>query len=270
MKLTRAALALVVIAGAAHAQRGKKVPKPPPAPVLVSAPEPPPKPKKAPTGKERIVGILDVRGPTVSDEATFEKNLEDQLDTNTYWLAPRALMRERLRNSTKWTEGCVVHHCLQEVKVQTGADVVILAALTGAGTSFGFVVTVLRTDTGTVVAQEATRCDVCTFNETMNEAVLATIRLLNTVPPRLPDVAADEKASLDLAVQNAIKPLEKQLAVARGESDRKLGIALTLVGLAVGTGGAIWYFLDDKNTAGLAAATGGGGLAVGGIGILVF
>ena len=184
--MKRAALVcFLALAGAASAQRGKKPPKPPPpAPAPAPPPEPPPKPRKAPTGKERIVGILDVRGPTAADEATFERNLEEQLDTNTYWLAPRAIMRERLRNSTKWTEGCVVHHCLQEVKVQTNADVVILAALTGSGTSFGFVVTVLRTDTGKVVAQETERCDVCTFNETMNAAVLATIKLLNGVPDK--------------------------------------------------------------------------------------
>ena len=272
MKPLAAAIAcLFVAAGVSDAQRGGKKPKPkPPAPEPVPAPEPPPKPKKAPTGKERIVGILDVRGPTAADELTFERNLEDQLDTNTYWLAPRAIMRERLRNSTKWTEGCVVHHCLQEVKVQTNADVVILAALTGAGTSFGFVVTLLRTDTGDVVAQESSRCDVCTFNETMTAAVLATIHLLKSVPDRLPDEAAVQNAAINVAVQNAVKPLEKQLAATQKGGDNRLGIVMTIVGIVVAGSGAAWYYLDDSNKMGLATATGGGGLAVGGIGVLVF
>lgn len=266
--LTRAALVLVVLAGTAHAQRGKKAPKPPPPPpVVVEAPKPPP--KAPPTGKERIVGILDVRGPSAADEATFEKSLEDQLDTNTYWLAPRATMRERLRNSTKWTEGCLVHACLQEVKVQTGADVVVLAALTGSGTSFGFVVTVLRTDTGKVVAQEAERCDVCTFNETMNTAVLATIRLLSGVPPKLPDEAAEARAAVDVAVQNAVRPLEQRIANAP-KGARGLGIALTVIGIAAAGGGAAWYFAGDKTKGGLATMAAGGGLAVGGISVLVF
>jgi hypothetical protein len=274
MTRNRAALlCILLLAGAADAQRGKKpAPKPsqPSTPAPAPPPEPPRKPKKAPTGKERIVGILDVRGPTPADEATFERNLEDQLDTNTYWLAPRAIMRERLRNSTKWTEGCVVHHCLNEVKVQTNADVVILAALTGAGTSFGFVVTVVRTDTGKVVAQETERCDVCTFTETMNAAVLATIKLLNGVPDRLPDEGAQQGAAVDLAVQNAVKPLEKKLARAEDQKDTTLGYVLLGVGLAVAGGGAAWYFADDENKLGLATATGGGGLALGGIGILAF
>ena len=274
MQTKRAAILFVLLlAGVADAQRGKKAPKPPPpAPAPAPAPAPePPKPKKAPTGKERIIGILDVRGPTPADETTFEKNLEDQLDANTYWLGPRAIMRERLRNSTKWTEGCVVHHCLQEVKVQTNAELVILAALTGSGTSFCFVVTVLRTDTGKVVAQESERCDVCTFNETMSAAVAATIKLLHGIPAKLPDETAQQGAAVELAVQNAVKPLEQKLAASKqGNGSRGVGIALTLVGLAVAGGGAAWYFLDDKNEMGLATATGGGGLALGGIGVLAF
>lgn len=253
MTLTRTALALVVLlAGVADAQRGKKAPK------------------TAPTGKERIVGLLDVRGPTPADEATFEENLEEQLDTKTYWLAPREIIHQRMANSTKWTDGCLVHTCLQEVKVQTGADLVILAALTGSGTSFGFVVTVLRTDTGKVVAQEAARCDVCTFKETMTEAVLATIKLLNDVPAKLPDEGAQAGAAVDLAVQNAVQPLEKELAAARRHNARKVGMVLTILGLAVAGGGVAWYFLDDENDRGLATAAGGGGLALGGISVLAF
>ncbi len=274
MRHRAAIVLLLLLAGVASAQRGrpKPTPKPPPTPtpVVTPAPEaPPPKPKAAPTAKQRIVGILDVRGPTPSDEATFEKNLEEQLDTNAYWLAPRALMRERLRNSTKWTEGCLVHVCLNEVKVQTNADIVLLAALTGSGTSFGFVVTVLRTDNGKVVAQKADRCDVCTFNETMNAAVLATVELLNNVPDKLPDEGAQQGAAVEVAVQNAVKPLEKKLAAAH-RGNRGIGITLTLVGLAVAGGGAAWYFADDKNHMGLATAAGGGGLALGGIGVLAF
>jgi len=224
----------------------------------------------SPSEKQRIVGILDVRGPTPADEAAFEKRLESQLDTNQYWLAPRAKMRERLRNSTKWTEGCLVYHCLSEAKVQTGAELVVLAALTGSGTSFGFVVTLVRTDTGKVVAQESERCDVCTFNETVNAATLATIKLLNAVPERLPDETAQQGAAVDLAVDTAVRPLEQQLA-AEKRGHVRAGIALTLVGLAVAAGGTAAYFLvDDQPDAGLAAAAAGGGLALGGLAVLTF
>jgi hypothetical protein len=225
---------------------------------------------KGPTGKQRIVGILEVRGPTPHDEAAFEKNLEQQLDTNQYWLAPRAKMRERLRNSTKWTEGCVVHHCLSEVKVQTNAELVILAALTGSGTSFGFVVTLVRTDTGRVVSQESERCDVCTLNETMNAATLATIKLLNALPDRLPDETAQQGAAVDLAIGTAMAPVQSKL-VAERRTTTRAGITLTVVGLVAAAAGTAAYLLqDDRPDYGLVAAAAGGGLAAGGIIVLAF
>lgn len=225
--------------------------------------------KADPSGKQRIVGILDVRGPTPADEAAFEKKLENQLDTNQYWLAPRAKMRERLRNSTKWTEGCLVHHCLVEAKVQTGAELVLLAALDGKGTSFGFVVTLVRTDTGKVIAQESERCDVCTFTETVNAATLATIKLLNAVPEQLPDETAQAGAAVDLAVDAAVRPVEQRLAHAqRGHT--RTGIALTLVGLAAAAGGTALYLLADEPDYAIAAAAAGGGLALGGLAVLTF
>ncbi len=223
-----------------------------------------------PTGKQRIVGILEVRGPTPHDEAAFEKNLEQQLDTNQYWLAPRAKMRERLRNSTKWTEGCLVHHCLAEVKVQTNAELVILAALTGSGTSFGFVVTLVRTDTGRVVSQESERCDVCTLNETMNAATSATIKLLNAVPDRLPDETAQQGAAVDLAVGLATAPMHRQL-VREERTTTRVGIRLTVVGLiAAVTGGAIYFLQDERPASGLVLGAAGGGLAASGIIVLAF
>jgi hypothetical protein len=101
----------------------------------------------------------------------------------------------------------------------------------------------------------------------MNAAVLATIKLLNQVPPTLPDETAQAGAAVDLAVQMATQPLEKKLDAA---NSNKLGIVLTVVGIAVAGGGAAWYFADDKNKMGLATATGGSGLALGGIGVLAF
>ena len=44
--------------------------------------------------------------------------------------------------------------------------------LTGSGTSFGYAVTVVRTDNGRVLAQESSRCDVCMVKEAMTEATL--------------------------------------------------------------------------------------------------
>jgi hypothetical protein len=105
----------------------------------------------------------------------------------------------------------------------------------------------------------------------MNAAVLSTIRLLTSIPDKLPDEAAEQAAAVDLAVRNALAPVEKKLVAAEKRSHAKaLGITLTLLGLAAVGGGAAWYFLDDDNENGLITAAGGGGLAAGGIGVLVF
>src|SRR5262249_40952299 len=119
--------------------------------------------------------------------AQFQKDLEAQVDIKHYFLAPRSRMKDMMSNSTKWTEGCVVGACLHDVKTQTNADVVLLAALTGWGTSFGWVVTLVRTDTGSVLGQKTERCDVCTVSEALSAATLATVDLLTTIPDVLPD-----------------------------------------------------------------------------------
>lgn len=204
-----------------------------------------------PPERRRLIGILDVQAsPEIA--ASFEKALEVQLDSKMYWLVPRAKMRERLANSTKWSEGCLVGPCLSEVKVQTSAELVVLAALTGSGTSFGYVVTIVRTDTGRVLAQESERCEVCTINEAMSAATLATIRLVTAAPDELPS---------ETPVVPAKAPSSKL---------RKSGIAMTLVGLAAAGIGTALYYTQDEPSYALVTAAAGGGLALGGVLVLTF
>lgn len=214
-----------------------------------------------------MVGILDVRVDGVSNDmkAKFEQQLEQQLDTNQYWLSNRAQMRERMKFSTKWTEGCLVGECLAEVRTQTRAELVLLAALNGSGTSFGYVVTLVRTDTGRVLAQKSERCDVCTVNEAMTEATLATIALLNDIPAQLPDDAALRATAMKTVLSVNKRELEQ-----RARRKRRIGLALTLTGVAVGLGGAAAYLLADHPAWAVGVAAGGAGLATGGVVALTF
>lgn len=215
-----------------------------------------------------MVGILDVRveGVSMDIKAKFEQQLEQQLDTNQYWLSNRAQMRERMKFSTKWTEGCLVGECLAEVRTQTRAELVLLAALSGSGTSFGYVVTLVRTDTGRVLAQKSERCDVCTINEAMTEATLATIALLNEIPNQLPDDAALRATAMKTLVSVNKRELDE-----RRRHKKRIGMALTITGLAVGIGGAAAaYFLMDHPKWAIGVAAGGAGLATGGVVVLTF
>ena len=247
----------------------KKPPEPkapPPAPTPEPPrPEPPPRPDRPPPEQRKMIGILDVRVDGVADDVKlkFEQQLEQQLDTNQYWLSNRAQMRDRMKFSTKWTEGCLIGECLAEVRTQTRAELVLLAALNGSGTSFGYVVTLVRTDTGRVLAQKAERCDVCTVNEAMTEATLATLALLNDIPNQLPD---DNKAKA--AAIKTVLDVDK-LAMARERHHRRnAGVALTITGLAIGLGGAAAAILIKDHpkwamgTAGVGAGILGGGVVV--------
>lgn len=217
---------------------------------------------------KRMVGILDVRVVGVSEDlrAKFEQQLEKQIDTNQYWLASRAAMRERLKFSTRWIDGCLVGDCLVEVRTQTQAQLVLLAALEGSGTSFGYVVTVIRTDTGHVLAQKAERCDVCTVNEAMTEATLATLQLLNDVPAQLPD---DNPAREAAELRGKLAVETRRAASATRQSSRA-GKLLAFTGVLVAAGGAAAYFGLDRPAWAMGVAGAGGGMAAGGVILLAF
>lgn len=255
----------------------QKHPPPPPEPPPAPEPTPPPAPVQSPgplvapakaNGKKaRVVGILDVRLDGIPDDvaADFEKNLESSLDTDAYWLAGRDKMKDRLKFSTRWTEGCIIGDCLHEVKTQTNAELALLVALSGSGTSYGYVITVVRTDNGRVVAQESNRCDVCVVREVMRDVTLATIDLLNKVPDTLPNEAADRSAAIDLAVGKLVHHMHKSEATAKHKA-----IAVTLVGLVAAAAGAGIYFGADKPDYALAILGAGGGMALGGLAVLSF
>lgn len=236
--------------------------------ISVAAAEPPTKLDRPPPGdKRRIVGVLEVRVEGVPKEIQkqFQVDLEKQLDSTHYWLAPQQRMREMMETSTKWTEGCVVGDCLKEVKVQTGADLVLLASITGSDNSFGYVVTLVRTDTGSFLAQATDRCEVCTVKEALANAIIAAVRLLTAVPDKLPDEEAATRAVLARVEVTAANREQ-----ARRHHDHVLGVALTLTGLAVAGAGMALYFVDDRPAWALAGAGAGAGLAVGGVVALTF
>lgn len=269
--MNRSAL-LVLLAASSAMAAPKKAPKkepPPPAPAPKEAePEPPPPPVVTPpprTPNQRIVGVLDVRVEGVPPEisAQFQQQLETQVDTKRFWLAPRSRMHEVMSNSTKWTEGCVIGSCLGEVRRQTNAELVLLAALTGSGTSFGYVVTLVRTDTGRVLAQESERCDVCTVSEAVANATAATVKILNAVPDTLPDEGKAQAMQLAAVTEKS----DRELAQAR-HHPHAVATGILITGLAIAAGGAGVYFANKD--AGIAMAAAGGGIALGGVLALTF
>jgi hypothetical protein len=228
------------------------------------------RPRPSPIGNDRrrTISLLEVRVEGLSDDVkdNFRRQLEALIDTKRYWLADRDYMKAAMMRSTKWTDGCLVGRCLSAIRAQSGAELVLLAALTGAGTSFGYVVTLVRTDTGHVLDQESDRCDVCTVNEVMSRATLAAVELLNNVPDKLPNETADQSARLD----RAVGALRGEIA-AHDRHAARIGYALLAIGLVGAvTGGALYAVNDSRPSYAVATATGGLAMAAGGLAVLTF
>jgi hypothetical protein len=259
---TLLALTATALAGPGKKEPPKKEAPKKDVPPPVVEPEPPATPFPPSSDARRIVGILDVRvdGAPAEVGVQFQRDLEAQVDPKRYFLAPRVRMHDRMTSSTKWTEGCVVGDCLREVKVQTNADVVLLASLTGSGTSYGWVVTLVGTEHGKVVGQTSERCDVCTVSEALNAATRATLMLLDHVP-------ADLHAEAPVAV--SVTPIESAPHPAH-DNRGVIGTALTVAGLAVAAAGTAYYFAKSHDKNGLVIAGAGGGLLVGGVVTLTF
>ena len=254
-------------------QPPKKDPVVDPAPAPASPPAEPDEPEPKPGDPRRIIAILDVRvgeGVPAETATRFQHDLVDAVDRKRFYLAPRGRVHEKLANSTKFTEGCVVGPCVRDVKTQTRADVVLLAALTGSGTSFGSVVTLIRTDTGNVLEQKTKRCDVCTLNEALSAATQASVELLDGVPNQLPD----EEAHTHAAIEAATAPLKVRVTELEQHEEhghKNVGLALLIGALAVaGAGIAIYEAQSSRPEYALAMAGAGGGLALGSVVILTF
>ncbi len=213
-----------------------------------------------------MVPILDVRAEGASDDVKrqYEHDLEEQLDTNAFWLANTASVRERMKFSTKWTAGCLTGPCLHELLALARGGHALLASLVGEGTTYGYVVTLVRTDNGRVLTQESGHCDVCTAKEAMREATLATIKLLNEVPDKLPDEGSARGAEIDMAVGKLTRQMKHDHS-----RWKHRGIGLVVTGPAVAAGGVAAYVLTDESPA-LAVAGAGGGLLLGGVVVLTF
>lgn len=221
-----------------------------------------------PAGQRRAVAILDVRvgeGVPVAVAEQFQHDLDQMVDPQHYFLVPRSKVHDLMANSTKWTDGCVIGPCIREVKAQSKADVALIAALTGSGTSFGSVITLVRTDTGHVLAQESARCDVCTLDEALATAEHASVKLLDALPRQLPDETAPAREAADAAahaISTRVDQIEHRHVAA--------GYALSIVGVLAAGAGIALYEAEGHDTYALASAGAGIGLFLGGVTVLAF
>jgi hypothetical protein len=202
-----------------------------------------------------IIAVLDVRidGAPPDVGAQFQKALDAQVDPKHFFVAPRSRIHEIMASSTRWTDGCDVGPCLQELRNRTRASIALLASLTGSGTSFAWVITLARTDSGNVVAQRAERCDVCTVDEALRNATRAAVDLLSAVPEPLPD---------EHPAPPAPAPIDDK-AAATHHARTVTGIGLLVAGVAAAAAGTAVYYAENHSNVGLGVGGVGAGLLVG-------
>ncbi len=130
--------------------------------------------------QENLVGILsiDTGGVSGTTAEQFETQVEEALEGVGRRLVRRKALRDRLQGSG-YLEGCYFGPCLTVLRVASGVPLALVARFQGEGSSYSFVITLVDTKTGLPTAQVAQTCPVCTVDEAITTATLATIKLLN-------------------------------------------------------------------------------------------
>ena len=254
--MNRAVFILAALGTTAHAGPAKKppTPAPPPATQPAAPPEPPPPPLPGANDPRMVIAVLDVRidGTPPDVGAQFQKALDAQIDPKHFFVAPRSQIHEIMASSTRWTDGCDIGPCLQDLRKQTRASIALLASLTGSGTSFAWVITLARTDSGNVLSQRAERCDVCTVDEALRNATRATIDLLSAVPEPLPD---EHPAPPPPAPDDKTAAMHHTRVVT--------GIGMLVAGVVAAAAGTAVYYAENHSSVGIGVGGVGAGLLVG-------
>jgi hypothetical protein len=122
------------------------------------------------------VGILRIDTEGVSDTVAlqFEQEIVSALEGVGFEVTNRADLLAALANSD-FIDGCSFGPCLRAVHEATGLELVLTARIQGEGSSFSVIVSLIDTRTGFHTSQDAQKCAVCTLDEAISTASLATV-----------------------------------------------------------------------------------------------
>ena len=207
-----------------------------------------------------VVGVLSLEAEGVSPTATekLEAGIEEGLagtgDVDRPRVATRKRLTELLARST-FAPGCLFGPCLKEIYRNTQVRMVLVARIVGSGPSYDFMVSLMDTRTGLLMSQVATRCSVCTLDEAITSAALATIELINQA-----EGGAGDDGGGPEAASGAAADLAPRIAVRRRAIRRS---ALFFLSAAVLAGGVAAYFTaTDEPDVGYPVLVASGALAV--------
>jgi hypothetical protein len=189
------------------------------------------------------VGILSIETTGVSKTVAgqFEEEVEESLSGSDLRTIDRETMRERLSESD-YIEGCTFGPCLSVLRAATGVPLVLVARIDRVGSSYTFVITLLDTKTGMFTSQVAQPCEVCTIEEAIGTATLATIALINgTGGAEVSEFSSSAASTTDLSSFRKSKPLKGTI--------RRTGLIFR--------GLATYFWTQDKESATFASGATG-------------
>ena len=201
---------------------------------------------------------VETHGVSATVASQFEQELEESLGDGGLRLIDRETLRSRLVDSD-YVEGCNFGPCLAALRAATGVPLVLVARIEKVGSSFKFVITLIDSKTGMFTSQVAQPCEVCTIDEAVGTATLATIALINgTGGAEVSEFSSSAAATTDLDRKS--KPLKRTL--------KRTGLIFLGAGI-IGGGLAAYFWKTDKDDAMLLSASAGGAFVTSGTTMLL-
>lgn len=199
--------------------------------------------------EEPTVGILRIDTEGVSDAAAvqFESEVEEALQGVGATTVGSKKLHQRLEGG-EYMVGCTFGPCLRAVAA-VRVPLVLVARIRGDGSSYHFVITLVDTKSGIHTSQVSQTCAVCTVEEAISTATLATVALITgTADATVTDPSAGPTAEISLGDKKKSAP-----ALLRTSGLVFLGLGAA----AVVVGG--YLYLDDTDSRGgpIGLATGG-------------
>lgn len=208
-----------------------------------------------------IVGLLQVTTQGVTEEAKegFISSVENSLNLAGFRVVESKTLREYLADSA-YVPGCTFGPCLKSVYAKTKVRLVVVARISGVGTSYSFVISLLDTQTGELNSQNAENCLGCTVDEALMQA---SNLVIGAVTGSGGAKVADRPAPMVPA------PVPEDNPKAR-KASAKVGWVLFGLGVAAGAAGGYLLSSDDHDKMGYAAVAGGSAFAVSGLTVYLF
>jgi hypothetical protein len=204
-------------------------------------------PAQAQAQQYDIVGILALEADGVSQTAAakLEAGIEEGIAGTSGDEHPRVATRQRLNEMlahSKFDPGCRFGPCLEEIYKNTKVRMVLVGRIASSGPSYNFLVSMMDTRTGLLMSQVSTRCAVCTLDEAIASATLATIELITQAESGDQDPAAVTASSLKATAELAS---ERKRTAAGRRATRRTAFFFLSAALLAGGAGAYFTATDD-------------------------